>query len=115
MCGINDLTMQKKSKMGQMELFMEERTLFEQLCSLENLRKGFNSVKRNGGSPGIDGVTISEYASRLKEELSLLQIELESWEYKSKPVRRVEIPKPGKGSGVRILGVPGVSLLSYSA
>jgi len=33
-------------------------------------------------------------------------MEIASWNYKPSPVRRVEIPKPGKGSGVRLLGVP---------
>jgi group II intron reverse transcriptase/maturase len=64
-------------------------------------------VKKNKGSPGIDGVTIEDFESRLIEELSLLKEELESWTYKSSPVRRVEIPKPG-GNGIRLLGVPTV-------
>jgi len=64
-------------------------------------------VKKNKGSPGIDGITIEDFESRLIEELSLLKEELESWTYKSSPVRRVEIPKPG-GNGIRLLGVPTV-------
>jgi group II intron reverse transcriptase/maturase len=63
-------------------------------------------VKRNGGVPGIDGISIDEFGERLEEELSRLKGELESWEYRPKPVRRVEIPKPGKGAGVRLLGIP---------
>jgi group II intron reverse transcriptase/maturase len=42
----------------------------------------------------------------LEEELAQLQKELESWCYEPKPVRRVEVPKPGKGAGIRLLGVP---------
>jgi len=64
-------------------------------------------VKKNKGSPGIDGVTVAEFGSRLGEELSRLKEELESWTYKPSPVRRVEIPKPG-GKGIRLLGVPTV-------
>jgi len=64
-------------------------------------------VKKNKGSPGVDGVTIAEFESRLIEELSQLKEELESWTYKPSPVRRVEIPKPG-GKGIRLLGVPTV-------
>lgn len=92
--------------MRQRELFTDERSLFEKLCDQRNLRSGFKAVKKNGGSPGIDGVTIEEFGNRLEEELVQLQEELESWNYKPKPVRRVEIPKPGKGAGVRLLGVP---------
>lgn len=79
-------------------------SLFPQLCEIEKLRLGFKAVKKNRGSPGIDGITIDEFESRLEEELSQLKNELESWSYKPKPVRRVEIPKPQ--GGVRILGIP---------
>jgi group II intron reverse transcriptase/maturase len=95
-----------KDKMRQRSLFVDERSLFEKLCDQRNLRSGFKAVKKNGGSPGIDGVTIKEFENCLEEELVQLQTELASWNYKPKPVRRVEIPKPGKGAGVRLLGVP---------
>jgi len=95
-----------KSKLRQRNLFDDERSLFEKLCDPVKLRAGFKAVKKNGGSPGIDGVTIKDFDGRLKEELAQLQMELESWCYKPTPVRRVEIPKPGKGAGVRLLGVP---------
>lgn len=95
-----------KSKMKQLDLFVDERSLFEKLCDPANLFAGFVAVKKNGGSPGVDEVTIEEFKSRIDEELTQLQKELESWSYKPSPVRRVEIPKPGKGAGVRLLGVP---------
>jgi RNA-directed DNA polymerase len=93
--------------MRQRDLFIEERRLFEALCTVERLEAGFRRVKKNKGSPGVDGVTIAEFESRLNEELSRLKEELESWTYKPSPVRRVEIPKPG-GKGIRLLGVPTV-------
>ncbi len=89
------------------DLLIDERRLFEELCKAEWLRAGFVRVKKNKGSPGIDGVTIAEFEARLDEELSRLKQELESWTYKPSPVRRVEIPKPG-GKGTRLLGVPTV-------
>ena len=95
-----------KSKLRQRNLFVDERSLFEKLCDPVKLRAGFKAVKKNDGSPGIDGVTIKEFDSCLEEELAQLQTELESWCYEPNPVRRVEIPKPGKGAGVRLLGVP---------
>jgi len=95
-----------KGKLRQRNLFVDERSLFEKLCDPVKLRAGFKAVKKNGGSPGIDGVTIKEFDSRLEKELAQLQTELESWCYEPNPVRRVEIPKPGKGAGVRLLGVP---------
>jgi len=95
-----------KDKMRQRCLCVDERSLFEKLCDQSNLEAGFKAVKKNGGAPGIDGVTIKEFESRLEEELVQLQLEIVSWHYKPNPVRRVEIPKPGKGAGVRLLGVP---------
>ena len=93
--------------MRQQDLFTEQDRLFEELCTIERLRAGFRAVKKNKGSPGVDGVTIDEFGSRLHEELSQLKAELESWTYQPSPVRRVEIPKPG-GKGIRLLGVPTV-------
>jgi len=95
-----------KDKMRQLSLFVDERSLFEKLCDGSNLEAGFKAVKKNGGSPGIDGVTVKEFGNRLNEEIKLLWHEIASWSYKPSPVRRVEIPKPGKGAGVRLLGVP---------
>ncbi len=92
--------------MKQLELFVDESSLFERLCGKENLEKGYKAVRRNGGSPGIDGVTIQDFGDRLEDELVRIKAELESRTYKPKPVRRVEIPKPGKGAGVRLLGIP---------
>jgi group II intron reverse transcriptase/maturase len=93
--------------MSRDDLLIDESRLFEELCRIEWLGAGFRRVKKNKGSPGIDGITIAEFDARLIEELSRLKQELESWTYKPSAVRRVEIPKPG-GKGIRLLGVPTV-------
>lgn len=79
----------------------------ENLCSTFYLGIGFEWVKRNRGTPGIDGVSIAAFEVNLDEELSRLQQELIAWTYQPAPVRRVEIPKPG-GQRVRLLGIPTV-------
>jgi len=96
-----------ESEMRQRDLFTDEARLFEEVCTTERLSAGFRRVKKNKGSPGVDGVTIEDFGSRLAEELTRLKVELDSWTYKPSPVRRVEIPKPG-GKGIRLLGVPTV-------
>lgn len=63
-------------------------------------------MKRNKGAPGVDNESIEDFENCLDAGLSNLSAELESWTYKPMPVRRVEIPKPGKNAGVRLLGVP---------
>jgi RNA-directed DNA polymerase len=92
---------------SEINLFNYQQRLFERICSVEELELAFKAVRRNGGAPGIDGLTIEEFEKRLPQELSRLKKELESWTYKPSPVRRVEIPKPG-GAGVRLLGIPTV-------
>jgi group II intron reverse transcriptase/maturase len=90
-----------------MSLSSEEPRLFDNLCSTLYLGVGFESVKKNKGAPGIDGVSITDFEANLDEELSQLQQELCNWTYQPSPVRRVEIAKPD-GKGVRLLGIPTV-------
>jgi group II intron reverse transcriptase/maturase len=97
----------KESEMNEHDRLIEKPSLFDRLCSTVYLSDGFEQVKKNKGSPGIDGVTIADFEARLDEELSRLQQELTDWTYQPSPVRRVEIPKPG-GKGVRLLGIPTV-------
>jgi group II intron reverse transcriptase/maturase len=83
---------------------IESKTLFEQLCTEKKLLEGWQEVKRNKGSSGIDGQTIETFQIKLREEIKQLKQELETWQYTPNPVRRVEIPKAD--GGVRELGVP---------
>ena len=84
---------------------IDSKHLFEELCSSWRLKQGWQEVRRNQGTSGIDGQTIETFELRLSEEIKQLQEELVNWTYKPQPVRRVEIPKPD-GAGVRLLGVP---------
>lgn len=72
----------------------------------ENLRQAFKRVKRNGGAPGIDGVTVQVFDAKLDENIDFLHEELKTNNYKPSPVRRKEIEKDG--GGVRLLGIPTV-------
>jgi RNA-directed DNA polymerase len=89
---------------NQMEFQFNKGTL-EEICSESNLLKAFKLVKRNKGSPGIDGITIEEYETNLGTNIKQLKKEVLDWTYQPNPVRRVEIPKPD-GKGVRLLGIP---------
>lgn len=84
----------------------EEATmLMEEVCSRENLIKAYKRVVRNGGAPGIDGVTVEELGAYCRKHWTRIRDELLSDQYKPEPTRQVEIPKPG-GKGVRTLGIP---------
>ena len=80
--------------------------LMESVVERENLIAALRKVERNGGSPGIDGITVEKLRGYLKEHWRSIKQELLSGTYRPLPVRRVEIPKPG--GGVRLLGIPTV-------
>jgi len=81
-------------------------SLLEQLLTRRNLNEAYKQVKRKGGAAGVDGMTVDEVASYLKEHGDEIKERITKGKYKPSPVRRVEIPKPD--GGVRLLGVPTV-------
>ena len=89
-----------KSKQG--EVFTN---LIEIISSEENIRLAYRNIKRNSGShtSGVDKLSIKDI-ERLSAEKLVEIIQRKFKFYKSKPVKRVEIPKPnGK---TRPLGIP---------
>jgi group II intron reverse transcriptase/maturase len=101
---IEEMETQMQSKMNIIPLPMGSKHLFEQLCTEKKLSDAWLEVRRNRGAPGVDGVTIETFSTKLAEEIKVLKQQLENWTYEPKPVRRVEIPKPDGGK--RMLGVP---------
>lgn len=65
----------------------------------------FEKVRAKKGAPGIDGVTVEQFAQGGKNNLYKLWNRMSSGTYFPPPVRAVEIPEP-HGPGVRVLGVP---------
>lgn len=82
----------------------QEVQLMERVVCQDNMVKAYKHVKRNGGSPGIDGMTVEELGPYLREHWPDLREALLAGTYKPQPVKRVNIPKPG--GGTRKLGVP---------
>jgi RNA-directed DNA polymerase len=80
--------------------------LMEEVCERENLKHALRQVKANKGSAGVDGMTVGGITDYLKQHWPAIREQLLSGTYESKPVRRVEIPKPD--GGVRKLGIPTV-------
>jgi group II intron reverse transcriptase/maturase len=81
-------------------------SLLEKVLHRDNLNAAYQRVKRNGGSPGIDGMTVEEMLPYLKEHKEELLASLRGSWYQPKPVKQVQIPKPD--GGIRNLGVPTV-------
>lgn len=81
-------------------------SLMESVVEKGNLSAALRKVERNGGSPGIDGMTVEELRGYLMEHWPEIKGEMLRGTYKPKPVKRVEIPK--SGGGKRLLGIPTV-------
>jgi len=86
----------------------EERALtsemMEQIADLSNLVTAMRQVVSNGGSAGIDGMTVAELKEWFTHHWQELQTSLQNGNYTPSGVRGVRIPKP-KG-GHRQLGIP---------
>jgi len=80
--------------------------LMRRIVSRENMVQAYKQVRKNGGAPGIDGMTLDGVKLYLSEHYESLIRSIEDGTYRPLPVRRVEIPKPD--GGVRLLGVPTV-------
>ena len=81
--------------------------LMEQILQRDNLNKAYKKVKSNKGAGGVDGMSVDELLTFLKDNQKQLVQKLKDGKYKPNPVRRVEIPKETKGE-FRKLGVPTV-------
>ena len=79
--------------------------LYDKICREDILSYAFTLARANAGAPGVDGVTFKQIeASGVEAWLAGLREDLVSKTYRSDPVRRVSIPKPGGGE--RPLGIP---------
>ncbi len=80
--------------------------LIEEVVSRPNMLEAYHRVVSNKGSAGVDGMQVTELKVYLKTHWETIKTKLESGTYEPKPVRKVEIPKPGGGK--RMLGIPTV-------
>lgn len=78
--------------------------LMERICDPLNLEMAMARVIANGGSPGVDGMTVKKLEGYFERHGHRITEELLSGTYRPQPVKRVEIPKPD--GGVRKLGIP---------
>jgi len=69
--------------------------------------EAYVAIKKNKGAAGIDGVSIAEYETNLKNNLYKLWNRMASGAYFPPAVKAVDIPK--KTGGTRTLGIPTVA------
>lgn len=81
-------------------------SLMEKVLRRPNLMRALKRVRKNGGSPGIDGMTVEELSGWLKEHWPQVREQLLAGIYQPSPIRRAVIPK--RDGGERELGIPTV-------
>ena len=82
-------------------------SLIDKVYHLENLFSAYREVAANKGAPGVDHVTIEDFAAGLIRHTNRLHDQLQNGEYRPQQIRRVNIPKPGT-TETRPLGIPTV-------
>lgn len=80
--------------------------LMEQIANPLNLQNAYQRVVQNGGSGGVDAMTVKQLQQWLGNNLIELREQLLAGSYKPQAVRGVQIPKPQGGH--RQLGIPTV-------
>lgn len=80
--------------------------LLERMLERNNMTNAWKRVKANNGAAGVDGMSITEASSFIRQKWNGIRLSLENGRYKPAPIRRVEIPKPD--GGCRRLGIPTV-------
>jgi RNA-directed DNA polymerase len=87
--------------------------LFDKITRSDVMWRAWVSVATNQGAPGADGVSIGELEAGGVESVRALLDELaerlRSGTYRPRPLRRVNIPKPGRPGQTRPLGIPTVA------
>ena len=78
--------------------------LMERICDPLKLEMAMARVIANGGSPGVDGMSVKKLEEHFERHGKRITEELLSGTYRPQAVKRVEIPKAD--GGVRKLGIP---------
>lgn len=78
----------------------------EAVVECSNLWSVYQKVNRNGGAPGVDGLTVGSFKDWLKAHWPSARVALPKGWYIPGAVRAVDLPKPS--GGVRTLGIPTV-------
>jgi len=84
----------------------EVSRLMEAVVERSNLWSAYQKVVRNGGAPGVDGLTVGSFKDWLTVHWPSVKAALLEGRYLPTAVRAVDIPKPS--GGVRTLGIPTV-------
>ena len=82
--------------------------LIDKVWAERTLQQAWKQVRSNGGSPGVDGMTVERFEKDSQKRLLAVKEQLRIGTYQPQPVKRVWIDKPGSREK-RPLGVPSVT------
>jgi len=111
-CGQTDGSTEKTVRHGvELSSRLEnQRTLtanaLERSVRYENLTRAYRQVKRNGGSSGVDRMSVGELSVWLGAHMDGFRRSIVEEQYQVDPVRQKDIRKPD--GGTRMLGIPTV-------
>lgn len=80
-------------------------SLIDKVYRPKNLAASARKVIANKGAPGVDNVTVEQYARFQDEYVERLSAQLRDDTWQPKPIKRCNIPKPGSAE-TRPLGIP---------
>lgn len=78
----------------------------EEIVRYENLTRAYQQVRKNGGSSGVDRMSVSQLSVWLGEHMDGFRHSIVEEQYQVEPVRQKDIRKPD--GGTRMLGIPTV-------
>ena len=108
--GTGEARRAKRGEEAPMATHRNERSgasgVMELVCERRNLQVALKRVRKNKGSPGMDGMTVDELPEYLRTHWPVLRDQLLAGTYQPSPVREQQIPK--SGGGMRKLGIPTV-------
>jgi group II intron reverse transcriptase/maturase len=90
-----------------MQTSLTSPSLIEQIATTSQLYQAWNKAYVNHGAPGSDHVSVDDYASKIEENLSLLQLQLINRIYKPDPVFHFNVVK--QDESVRRLSISTVN------
>lgn len=82
-------------------------SLIDKVYKQDNLLSAYREVAAKKGAPGVDHVTIEDFAATLAKNVSKLEVQLRDGSFRPQSIKRVHIPKPGTKE-TRPLGIPTV-------
>ena len=71
-------------------------SLIDKIYRKENLKLAFMQVKGNNGAPGIDGETVSNFATKLEQNIEFFYERLKTNSYEPSPVKKSRNREAGR-------------------